>query len=118
MTDGKIKIVDRKKNIFKLSQGEYVAAEKLENINLKSPFIMQNFVYGDSFNDCLVSIVVADPDYVPQWAKQNGVSGSLPELCASPKPIDAGGRPDADLQAQAQAVPGEVPGKDRRLVQG
>jgi long-chain acyl-CoA synthetase len=84
-TNGKIKIVDRKKNIFKLSQGEYVAAEKIEIINQKSPFIMQNFVYGDSFQDCLVAIVTLDPDYVPQWAKQNGVQGSLQDLSKNPK---------------------------------
>lgn len=62
--DGALRIIDRKKNIFKLSQGEYIAAEKLELIFVKSPLIAQIFVYGDSLQSFLVSIVVPDKEYV------------------------------------------------------
>lgn len=54
---GSIKIIDRKKNIFKLSQGEYVAVEKIENILQQASTVNQIWVYGDSHQRFLVAII-------------------------------------------------------------
>lgn len=62
LPSGAIKIIDRAKNIFKLSQGEYIAPEKLENMYIQSPFIQQIFVHGDSFQSYIVAIAVAEQD--------------------------------------------------------
>jgi hypothetical protein len=69
---GTLKIIDRKKNIFKLSQGEYVAAEVLENIYLKHPFIDQIWVHGDSTQSTLVAIINVNQKNCMDWAEKNG----------------------------------------------
>ncbi|KAF9092954.1 hypothetical protein BGX29_009889 [Mortierella sp. GBA35] len=65
--NGVITVIDRKKNVFKLSQGEYIAAENIEGkILARIPFFQQILVHGDSTESCLVAIVVPEPDtFVP-----------------------------------------------------
>ena len=86
--DGSFKLIDRKKNFFKLQQGEYVSAEKVEMIYNKSYFISQIFVYGDSLQCYLIAIIVPDEAYIRKyWAKDNGFSDSsaFSEICANEK---------------------------------
>uniref|UniRef100_H3DA92 Long-chain-fatty-acid--CoA ligase n=2 Tax=Tetraodon nigroviridis TaxID=99883 RepID=H3DA92_TETNG len=81
LPSGVLKIIDRKKNIFKLAQGEYIAPEKIENVYVRSGPVAQVFVHGDSLQSCLIGIVVPDPEVLPGFAKNLGVQGSLQELC-------------------------------------
>ncbi|XP_029995118.1 long-chain-fatty-acid--CoA ligase 1a isoform X1 [Sphaeramia orbicularis] len=83
LPNGTLKIIDRKKHIFKLAQGEYIAPEKIETIYNRSDAVAQIFVHGDSLQACLVGIIVPDPDFLPMWAKKKGIEGSFSELCSN-----------------------------------
>lgn len=78
---GGIKIIDRKKNIFKLQHGEYIAPEKIENILSGSPWVLQLLVYGDSYQTYLIGILVPNKETVMKWAKEHNVQGTYEEVC-------------------------------------
>lgn len=84
LPDGTLKIIDRKKNIFKLSQGEYIAPEKCEQVYMRCKLIAQIFVYGDSLQSCLVAVVVPDEETLVNWAKRTKQSSThFAALCQS-----------------------------------
>nr|BAG97315.1 unnamed protein product [Oryza sativa Japonica Group] len=82
-SDGILKVIDRKKNIFKLSQGEYVAVEYLEKVYVFPPTVEDVWVYGDSFRSMLVAVVNPHEENTMKWAESNGCKGSFAEICKS-----------------------------------
>lgn len=84
LPNGTLKIIDRKKHIFKLSQGEYIAPEKIENIYVRSQYVAQVFVHGESLKSTVVAVVVPEVDTLKAWARANGIPGTLSVLCADP----------------------------------
>ena len=78
-----LRIIDRKKNIFKLSHGEYVAPEKLEQFYKTTPGIADIFVYGSSLKSSLVGIVNIDERTIRKFAQEKKIDVEalkLPEL--------------------------------------
>jgi len=78
--DGKLKVFDRKKHIFKLSQGEYLAPERLESVFSRSNFITNIFVDGDSKYPYPVALVYPHYEALEispsQITHKNGVRSS------------------------------------------
>eukprot|EP00475_Leptophrys_vorax_P031733 TRINITY_DN4823_c0_g1_i4.p1 TRINITY_DN4823_c0_g1~~TRINITY_DN4823_c0_g1_i4.p1 ORF type:complete len:225 (+),score=35.21 TRINITY_DN4823_c0_g1_i4:200-874(+) len=80
--DGSMRVIDRKKNIFKLAQGEYVAVENIENVLANCSAVDAVWVYGNSFESTLVAVATPNQAALEAWAKGAGAGDkSFEELC-------------------------------------
>ena len=70
-----LKIIDRVKSLFKLSQGEYVAPDKIQTILVNSKYINQMFLYGDSHYSYAVALVYPELNECIEYLKkkENGI---------------------------------------------
>uniref|UniRef100_A0A166H571 AMP-dependent synthetase/ligase domain-containing protein n=1 Tax=Daucus carota subsp. sativus TaxID=79200 RepID=A0A166H571_DAUCS len=85
-SDCLVTVSARKKNIFKMAQGEYVAPEKLENVYAKCKFVAQCFIHGDSTKSALVAVISLDQDVLKPWAFAEGIMyENLHQLCNDPR---------------------------------
>ncbi|OJJ44858.1 hypothetical protein ASPZODRAFT_134258 [Penicilliopsis zonata CBS 506.65] len=68
---GRFVIIDRRKNVLKLAQGEYISPERLEGVYLSElGYIAQAYVHGDSLQNFLVAIFGVQPDTFALFASK------------------------------------------------
>ncbi|EHY54308.1 medium-chain fatty acid-CoA ligase faa2 [Exophiala dermatitidis] len=68
---GRFTIIDRRKNVLKLAQGEYISPERIEGVYLSScSYLAQAFVHGDSVQTFLVGIFGVQPDTFAPFASK------------------------------------------------
>ncbi len=71
--DGYLKITDRKKDLFKTSQGKYVAPSAIAAaFGGICPVVSELVVYGEG-RPYAVALVALDPDAIKAWAAKNGM---------------------------------------------
>jgi long-chain acyl-CoA synthetase len=85
-SDGHFFITDRIKDLFKLSNGKYVAPQQVESLLKQSPLINQPVVVGSGRKQVGV-LIVPDWETLKQTLRQEGISaeGSREELCENPQ---------------------------------
>lgn len=65
-----LKIIDRVKNIFKLSQGEYIAPYRLEQSYKQARGVLDIFVYGKSTKSVLVAVIVVEGEELKKVSEE------------------------------------------------
>lgn len=74
---GKLVLIDRRKNFFKLSQGMYVSAGKIEKVLDACSCIEQIFVFGSPTRSYLVAVVVPTVSFLETQASDEVLLQSL-----------------------------------------
>jgi acyl-CoA synthetase (AMP-forming)/AMP-acid ligase II len=85
-TDGFLRITDRKKDMFKTSQGKYVAPSAIE-VRFKGlcPYVGELLVIGEATPYC-VALVSLDSEAITDWAAKHGLAGkSFAEIARGEK---------------------------------
>jgi len=81
---GRLKITDRKKDLVKTSGGKYIAPSLIEaQFKGICPIASQMLVHADRRNYA-TALITLDPEALPQWATEHGLSGTNSQLASAP----------------------------------
>lgn len=71
--------VDRRNNVLKLAQGEFVAISRLESVFITSPLVRQIYVYGNSERAYLLAVIVPTDEALRQTTNHEELKRVLSE---------------------------------------
>ena len=80
----KVVYVDRRNNVLKLAQGEFVTVAKLEAVFGNSPLVRQIYVYGNSAHPYLLAVIVPSEEALARYRRRRAQ--------AADRRLAAGGR--------------------------
>ena len=96
--DGHYYVTDRLKDLFKLSNGKYVAPLQVESLLKQSPLVSQAVVVGSGRKQ-VGALIVPDWEALKDALKEDGIvaEGSREELCENPHVVKRVQRDAVDL---------------------
>eukprot|EP01083_Nonionella_stella_P064268 167353_1 len=80
LPDGTLKIIDRKKDLVKLSHGEYIALSYLESVYKSCDFVENILVHANGMKLRPVALIIPNQKILFELAKKKNISGSLQEI--------------------------------------
>lgn len=86
---GHLKIIDRKKNLVKTLNGEYIALEKLESIYRSAPVVANICVYADQNKAKPIAIIVPAEPALLKLAEGLGIKATALEELVHDKKVQA-----------------------------
>merc|ERR1712048_1464745 len=78
--DGCLKIIDRKKDLVKLQQGEYVALSKVEGVLKLSPFVENAMCHVDPNQNFCTALICPFAPELERFAKAKNIEGDLEDI--------------------------------------
>ncbi|WP_047250039.1 AMP-dependent synthetase/ligase [Chromobacterium subtsugae] len=88
LENGYLRITDRKKEMFKTSNGKYIAPQALENKLKESAFIDQIMVVGDG-QKYAAALIVPLYEKLKEWCSEHGIAYTTDsEMRSHPKIVD------------------------------
>lgn len=72
-SNGNLKLIDRRKNLIKTLNGEYIALEKLESLYRSNEYVSNLCVYADEQHNKPIAIVVPNQSAVNKFADSKGI---------------------------------------------
>ncbi|PGH16744.1 hypothetical protein AJ79_01617 [Helicocarpus griseus UAMH5409] len=85
---GHLRIIDRKKNLVKTLNGEYIALEKLESIYRSAGVVANIMVHAAEDQVKPIAVIVPNEPALVALAKQNGIEGETLETLVHDKKLN------------------------------